>query len=222
LRAAERLSSTVLSVDARSFPIQSGKVQAIGHGIALGEFPCVEPSVNGSLRLLALGRYSPAKGLDVVVRALAEVDATLTVHGPALTEAEQAHRRELEHLADGLGVRNRVSFEGPVPRLQVPSLLARCDLLVNNMRAGAPDKVVYEAAASCVPVLASNPVFDDLLPSELRFARDDPIELAQRLRAFARLDAGTRASLGRELRRHVAARHSVEGWAQRVLEAASR
>ena len=37
-------------------------------------------------------------------------------------------------------------------------------VLVNNMRAGAPDKVVYEAAASCLPVLASNPVFDDLLP----------------------------------------------------------
>ena len=53
---------------------------------------------------------------------------------------------------------------GPVPRAEIPALFARSDVLVNNMRAGAPDKVVYEAAASCLPVLASNPVFDDLLP----------------------------------------------------------
>jgi glycosyltransferase involved in cell wall biosynthesis len=220
LRAAARLSSTVLSVDRRSFPLASRKVRAIGHGIELSEFPCAERAADGSLRLLALGRYSPAKGLDVVIRALAEVDGTLTVHGPALSEEERAHRRELERLAEDLGLRGRVSFEGPVPHVQVPSLLAGSDLLVNNMRAGAPDKVVYEAAASCVPVLASNPVFDDLLPPELRFAREDPVELADRLRAFARLDDDARGELGRELRRHVAARHSVEGWAERVLEAA--
>ena len=30
------------------------------------------------------------------------------------------------------------------------------------MKAGAPDKVVYEACGSCLPVLASNPSFDEL------------------------------------------------------------
>ena len=42
------------------------------------------------------------------------------------------------------------------------------------MRAGAPDKVVYEAAAACLPVLASNPIFDELLAPEQRFTRWDP------------------------------------------------
>jgi glycosyltransferase involved in cell wall biosynthesis len=220
LRAAERLSSAVLSVDRRSFPLASRKVRAIGHGIELSEFPCAERAPDGSLRLLALGRYSPAKGLDVVLRALVDVDARLTVHGPTLSEAEELHRRELERLAAELGLRERVRLEGPVPRTQVPALLAECDLLVNNMRAGAADKVVYEAAASCVPVIASNPVFDDLLSPELRFARDDPTELAERLREFTRLDGPARAALGRELRRRVSAGHSVEGWAAAVLAAA--
>ena len=68
----------------------------------------------------------------------------------------------------------------------MPALFARSDVLVNNMRAGAPDKVVYEAAAPCLPVLASNPVFDDLfagLSAVLR-ARS-PESLAERLRWFA-------------------------------------
>lgn len=220
LRAAARLANVVLTVDERSFPLASKKVRAIGHGIELSGFPCTEPAPDGSLRLLALGRYSTAKGLEVVLRALTEVDATLTVHGPALSSEERTHRGELERLAENLGLRGRVSFEDAVPYREVPSLIARADLLVNNMRAGAPDKVVYEAAASCVPVLASNPVFDDLLPSSLRFERDDPTDLADRLRAFAGLDGEARAELGRVLRRRVEARHSVEGWAEKVLKAA--
>jgi glycosyltransferase involved in cell wall biosynthesis len=220
LRVAERLSSVVLSVDRRSFPLPSRKVQAIGHGIELAEFPCAQRVSADTLRLLALGRYSPAKGLDVIIEALAGVDATLTVHGPALTDAERAHREQLERLAQSLGLAERVRLEGPVPRSRVPSLLAEADLLVNNMRPGAADKVVYEAAASCVPALASGPVFDDLLPAELRFAPDDPAELAERLREFARLDDSARAELGKELRRRVAERHSVQNWAERVLAAA--
>jgi glycosyltransferase involved in cell wall biosynthesis len=100
----------------------------------------------------------------------------------------------------------------------VSDLLAANDALVNNMRAGAPDKVVYEAAASCAPVFASNPVFDRLLPDELRFAREDSAELAERLAAFAALTADERAKIGRSLRETVAREHSVESWAARILE----
>jgi hypothetical protein len=97
----------------------------------------------------------------------------------------------------------------------VPALFARTHVLINNMRAGAPDKVVYEAAASCLPVLASNPVFDDLLPPELRFDRDDPDSLAERLRT---LDPRRRP----ELRELVARYHSVEHWADGVLATVAR
>jgi glycosyltransferase involved in cell wall biosynthesis len=107
-----------------------------------------------------------------------------------------------------------------VPRSALPELLASCDALVNNMRAGAPDKVVYEAAASCTPVLASNPVFDDLLPPELRFERERPETLAGRLQAFSSLSHEQRLELGRMLRARVAEGHSVDGWAEGVLRAA--
>jgi glycosyltransferase involved in cell wall biosynthesis len=220
LRAAERASTAVASVDRRSFPLPSRKVRAIGHGIDVSEFACTDHRGDGTLRLLALGRYSPAKGLDVVVHAVAATDARLTVHGPTLTPLEREHRETLGELIDSLGVGDRIRLEGPVPRAQVPELFAEADLLVNNMRAGAPDKVVYEAAASCLPVLASNPVFDELLDSELRFAREDPDELAARLREFEARDAAARAELGRRLRERVAAHHSADSWAEGILEAA--
>ena len=103
-----------------------------------------------------LGRFSPAKGLDHVLRAVAASPGVeLLVHGPCVTDEERRHRHDLDQLARELGLGGRVRLEGPVPRAEVPALLAAATALVNNMRAGAPDKVVYEAAASCVPVLAS-------------------------------------------------------------------
>jgi glycosyltransferase involved in cell wall biosynthesis len=224
LRAAERVSTAVASVDVRSFPLPSGKVRAIGHGIDLAEFPCSpRPAADrDGLRLLALGRYSPAKGLEVVLRALAAgpEDVSLDVYGPSLSPHERAHRAELQRLAATLGLGERVRLGDAVPRAEVPALLAAHDALVDNMRAGAPDKVVYEAAAACLPVLASNPVFDTLLEPEQRFAREDPEELAARVRALAALAPDERAALGRRLRERVQAGHSVESWARGILAAA--
>jgi glycosyltransferase involved in cell wall biosynthesis len=218
LRLAERASTTVVSVDRRSFPLESRKLIAIGHGIDLRDFVCVERRREDGLRLISLGRTSPSKGLETVIRAMLEVpDAQLAIHGPSLTDEESHHRAELEQLAAELGLGQRVRVGDPVPREEVPALLAGADALVNNMRAGAPDKVVYEAAATCMPVLASNPIFDGLLPAELRFPREDAAALAERIRGLASLDL---AAIGRELRARVLHDHSVELWAARIVELA--
>ena len=210
VRTAEKLATGVITVDRRSFPFESRKVRALGHGIDLSEFSCSEPPAgDGPLRALVLGRYSPAKGLETILRGAALAGGVrVEAHGSTGDGEYDAHVRDLEALARELGV--EAELGAPVPRAVVPALFAQSHVLINNMRAGAPDKVVYEAAASCLPVLASNPVFDDLLPPELRFERDDPETLAARLRA---LDRRRRP----DLREIVAARHSVEHWADGVL-----
>jgi len=215
LRAAERLATAVVSVDRRSFPLESSKVRPIGHGIDVNEFPCIDRSGRNGLRALVLGRYSPAKGIETILRAMRQVDGVeVELRGAALNELERRHREELAGLGFPLG--------DVVPRAQVPELFARADVLVNNMEAGAPDKVVYEAAASCLPVLASNPVFDELFSGyPLRFERDSPESLAERLRWFASAGDAERAEIGRTLRERVARNHSVDSWADGILKAAA-
>ena len=226
LRVAARVSSRIVTVDRASFPLDVGHVHPIGHGIDLSQFSCAErPAAGGTLRLLALGRYSPAKGLDTVLRALRRavdggLDVRLLAHGPTLSRLEADHLAVLERLVDELRLLDRVQLAGPVRREEVGSLLAAHDALVNNMRAGAPDKVVYEAAASCAPVLASNPVFAGFLPDELRFDREHPEELAAALAGFAALSARERAAIGSTLRERVARGHSVGHWAEAVLSVA--
>jgi len=215
LRLAEKLATAIVSVDRRSFPLESAKVRPIGHGIDVNEFNCFDRSGRRGVHALVLGRYSPAKGIETILRGAAQVEGVeVEVRGTSLNGLEQKHRRDLERLGVPLG--------DAVPRAQVPELLAGADVLLNNMEAGAPDKVVYEAAAACLPVLASNPVFDELFDGyELAFERESPESLAERLRWFSALGDDERAEIGRTLRERVVERHSVDTWADGVLAAAT-
>jgi len=214
LRLATRLSTRIASVDRESFPIATPKLEPIGHGIDVASFACA-PARNGPPRLLALGRYSRVKRLDEVLEALPD-GVALTVHGSTLTPDDRAYRDELERRARELGA--DVQLEGPVPRAQVPELLAAHDALVSNTRGGA-DKVVLEAAAACRPALTSSRSFASLVDG-LGLAFDGPRELRRRIGDLAALDAAARDELGRDLRRRVERSHSVDSWADAIIRLA--
>lgn len=211
LKTAERVVDRILTVDERSVPLLSPKVVGIGHGIDLAALPCVSERRPPLRRLLGLGRYAPVKGWETALRALAGLpEATLALHGPTLTDADRAELPRLRSLARELRVDDRVSFGEEIPYAEVPHLFELADAVVNATRGNAADKVVYEAAAACLPVFAASPVFDGLLPEELRFHGDYPGSLAERIRDYA-------GGAGRDLRARVRAEHSVDHWAERVL-----
>jgi glycosyltransferase involved in cell wall biosynthesis len=228
LRLATRLADAVLTVDRRSFPLESPKVRPIGHGVDLSRFPAGGER-NGAVSFVALGRTQPWKGLETLLRgfelaAREGLDARLEIRGPQLTEEEQRHRVELERLvAASPELRDRVLIGDAVGRERVAELLSSADALVSAAyTAGGPqalDKVVYEASAAAVPVIACNPAlaeYLDGLPLDLRFRPGDATDLAQRLRAFAAAPPEERSRTGEELRRRVEAGHSVESWADAV------
>lgn len=231
LRAATSLCDVALSVDRRSYPIDSPKVIGIGHGIDVDEFASRDgtPAAGARLRLLALGRTSPSKGFRTLFSALEQaaergLDFELDLRGPSTTDEERQHRSELIEQVHAGALRDRVRIEPPVPRPEVPELIRRFDAVVNPTRGqtqgGALDKVVFEAAASAVPVLACNPHFESFLgelPVELRFRSGDAHDLAEKLLAFAESPLETRQAAGRELRRRVEEGHSAQTWADAVV-----
>ncbi len=233
LRLADRLSAAVLSVDRSSYPIPaSRKLRAIGHGIDLHQFvPRTEAAADGQeLKLLALGRTAPWKGyatlLDGFERALElGFDGRLDIRGPSTKEEERLHRTELNaRIAASTLLAGRAEVVEPVAREQVPELLAAADALVTAADSGhrtqTLDKVVYEASACAVPVIASNPAlaeYLDGLPLRLDFRPGDADDLARALLDFAAAPRDVRDAAARELRRRVERGHSVDTWADRVI-----
>jgi glycosyltransferase involved in cell wall biosynthesis len=235
LRLAERLADVVLSVDARSFPLASGKVHGIGHAIDVDLFsPGPQREPGERLRLLALGRTARWKGYETMLagldRAVAGgVDAELEIRGPQLTDDERAHVQELRRaVASSPVLAERVRIEPPKSRAEMPELLRRADVLLSATQPRGSetiDKVVLEAAACGTPVLASNSALDGLLgdlPLELRFRARDHESLGEALAGFAAAPAGLRAEIGSELRRRVVAHHSVDSWADAVAQIVTR
>jgi glycosyltransferase involved in cell wall biosynthesis len=229
LRLATALCDVALSVDRRSFPLDSPKVRGIGHAIDVATFDAEPPAPHdGPLRLLWIGRYAPWKGVATLLEALRiadRLDATLELRGAELTDEERAHRRTLEAAARDLG--DRVAFRPPVPRAEVPALLRAADVVVSPVepRAGATlDKAVYEAAACARPVVSTNPALEgflDELPLRLRVPPRDPQALATALAEIAAAAPAARTETGVELRRRVVEGHSLESWADAVVLTAS-
>jgi glycosyltransferase involved in cell wall biosynthesis len=119
-----------------------------------------------------------------------------------------------------------VTLAPPVVRDEVPALLAAADALVSatEPRGGETlDKVVYEAAACAVPVVASNAAlaeFLDDLPLRLRFRARDARDLAGVLAGLGAAGPEARAQAGTALRLRVESGHSVGSWADAVVAAA--
>ncbi len=103
--------------------------------------------------LLFVGRLQPWKGVDTAIRALALLPgATLLVAG----SGDANITTSLQHLADDLGVRNRVDFMGAVPRHDLPRLYSSADVLLATSFASETFGIsLVEAQACGLPVVAA-------------------------------------------------------------------
>jgi glycosyltransferase involved in cell wall biosynthesis len=207
-----------------TFPGGSRKLVTIGQAIDVDRFGGPRESREGPLRAVVIGRYSPAKGVGTIVRAVRlaldrGMEVRLDVYGPAPNEEARRERDALAGLVAQLGLGERVALHDGVTRTEVVRLLAEADVLVNNAPGGA-DRIVYEGAAAGVPVLASNPAHENVLDPEAFFARDDAAGLAAKLAWVSALADADRDELARRLRARVERGNSVDSWAAGLLAAA--
>jgi glycosyltransferase involved in cell wall biosynthesis len=102
--------------------------------------------------VLGLGRLVPIKGFDLLVRALPAVLAQIPSARVRLV-GDGAERARLEALARSLGVAERLVMVGEV--LDVTTPLAAADVLVVPSRNEGMGRVIVEAMALGVPVVAT-------------------------------------------------------------------
>jgi D-inositol-3-phosphate glycosyltransferase len=115
--------------------------------------------VGGRTVLLFVGRIQALKGVDLAVRALAELPdrraVLVVVGGPSGPEGERDLAR-LHDLVDELGLTSRVRFVAPQPHEQLARFYQAADVCVVPSRSESFGLVALEAAACGTPVVASN------------------------------------------------------------------
>lgn len=206
-----RLVLTCNSANLPHFRTLSGvdvlqKVVLLTHGVDIAKFPLreIRRSAN-TLRVLAVGRLSAAKGIDVLLNAC----RLLMDHGIAIEcsiAGSGPLEPELRAMSARLGLDDAVSFLGYVEHSEMPALHQKADVFVvpsvigpAGARDGLPN-VLLEAMASGLPCVASDiasipeVIRDD--HSGLLVPPADPVALATALERLV-TDEGLRVRLGR-------------------------
>ena len=166
-------------------------------------------------RLLFFGIVRPYKGLDVLLRALAQAPAhvTLTVAGEFWADTT-----EMDNLIGELGLADRVTLRpGYVPADEIPALFGAADALVMPYREATASQNALLAFAHGVPVITSTagalaePVRDGV--DGLTCAPGDTEDLLRVLKEFSD------PQVARRLRAGIPAVDPDRGWADylRVL-----
>lgn len=106
--------------------------------------------LEGKRVAIHVGRISYEKELDMVVRAMQRIDATLLVAGKGPAKAD------VEKLVEDLGLQDKVVFAGFVPDSELPAYYNAADIAVSASKFETQGLSILEAMVSGKPVACRN------------------------------------------------------------------
>jgi glycosyltransferase involved in cell wall biosynthesis len=231
LRLAHLLVRGVGTSTPEGFRIASPKVTITGQGIDLERFRPADALPTGE-RLLSVGRFSPIKQYGTIIDALASPALVPYPHltaeflGGVHGSREAAHLAALRMQASARGLDERVNFVAGLPYAEMVPAYQRATLFATASTTGSLDKAVLEAVACGLPAVVCNPAFRSLFGqdwADLSFGPDgDAAGLAARLAALLERSPVERRTLALGIRAEIARAHSVEHWADAVIDMIQR
>ncbi len=195
------------------------RVEALTNGVDTELFRPVEPSLPPTRRrrLVVPRRLFEKNGVEYFIRALPRISHSIDVE--AVLVGDGPERTRLEHLAETLGIRDRITFLGSVPHAEMPAILSSAELAIFPSLMEATSVAALECMACEVPVAASRVGgLPEIIDHEVGalFRPADPEELADTvIRLLNVEDLQTRGTRARE---RVVDRWSNDRLAERHLE----
>lgn len=145
------------------------RVQVVAPGVELSTFRPIDRAearskigVQAGPLLLFVGRLERLKGVDVAIRALAELradghpNARLLVLGEDSRDGDESEKERLKAVAAAAGVRGAIEFVGSVAHHELPYFYAAADVCVMPSYSESFGLVGLEAQACGCPVVASD------------------------------------------------------------------
>jgi len=213
LRVASWLVNKIYTASKESCRLRSKKVEVKGHGIDTDRF-VGNPDAGQELRLVSVGRITPVKDIETVIRGFFLLkekypDAVLTLLGDAITDADRAYEEKLRSRGGGS------FFSGPVPHYQLPSVLADNTVFVHASKTGSMDKAVLEALAAGLPVFTSSEAFNASIPGVHTFEEGNPEDLARVVtQSFRKGELSYNAQGSEWVKQH----HGLDGLVKKIVD----
>jgi glycosyltransferase involved in cell wall biosynthesis len=159
-RVAGWLCDRVLCTSRFSYTASFPNNRLMPVGVNLSRFSVDAAAARSPKKVLFLARLDRSKGVEVVIRAFADVtknvpDATLEIVGSP-TDPQSHYPTELAALVQELKLSEHVSFVGSIANAQTPQVYRSAAVFVNASSSGMYDKTIFEAMACGCVVVASN------------------------------------------------------------------
>lgn len=183
LKLAEKLVDKIFTASKESFRLPSKKVEITGHGIEVESFASApdSPRDNRRIKFLSVGRITPTKDYETIIRCLKEVNIEkikqYDIVGEPIKPSDKEYKALLEKLnkllhatVDNGGTQKVLLAFCGVKYADMPGVYRSHDILIHASRTGSIDKVVLEALASGRLVITSSEAFVDLAKEGLIYA----------------------------------------------------
>lgn len=144
---------------AQHYGVASRKIVLLPNFIDLQPFGAIAPhrtppQPSAPLELLTVARLFPVKGLDLYLRALAQL-SDLPLRARIVGSGSETYRQQLLALVDELGLGDRVELSGAIDPEAIASAYATADLFVLPSRHEPFGIVLIEAMAAGLPIVAT-------------------------------------------------------------------
>jgi glycosyltransferase involved in cell wall biosynthesis len=228
LRLAVLFCKKVFTAHEAAMRVRTKKRVIIGHGIDVGKFqiPNTKYQISDKITILSVGRITPSKQHDFVIRAIADLiksgyNLKLKIIGGIVQEYHQRYFEILKKLVKELKVDEKIKFSGPVSYDKMPDYFEKSQILVNAVPYGGLDKVVLEAMASGVVPLTSNSAFKNVFPEKfsgnLVFKPNDGADLKIKLKNILDNHLYQNEILRQKLRQIVVENHNLNNLIERII-----
>jgi len=188
---AFQLADKIFYTSDFAYAAKSTKSQVMPVGIDIDQF-AGEATFSGKNKILSLGRISPVKNIDVLVKACQILDEenfdfTCHIYGDA-PERDQAYYEKVKSMAQMLTKKNKIYFYPGISNDQAPDLYRQHDLFVNMTPSGSFDKTIIEAMTARNLVLICNHSLGGFLPDKFLFAEGNAKDMADKIKNIFALE----------------------------------
>ncbi|MFA4941344.1 MAG: glycosyltransferase family 4 protein [Patescibacteria group bacterium] len=221
------LSNKVFCTSGFSYTAKFSKTKLMPAGIETDYFVNLNHSAEeGKINLLFLGRISPVKDLETLIKSLAIIRKEdekffLNIIGEA-SERDNGYFEKMRKLVVDLGLEKYVKFWGRASYGKTLEFYNRNDVFINLTKSGSFDKTILEAMSCEKMVLTCNQSFLDVFPKDWRdimiFKEEDPEDLAEKITSLCRMAAEKKSAIVKESRRIVKENHSLNVLAKKLFQ----